>query len=512
MQLRPYQKQCIDAVFKALEHHSRVLAVLPTGSGKSLVCAALIEELQSRVLILCHSREVLSQNLAEYCSRGNEADVYCDALQKKQCSKDVVFATPQSFFGLDEPPLFETVIVDECHLVPTRSDSMYQTIFNRVGYKRLIGLTATPYRLDGGLMYGLNTPDPRLGKKRALPKSSKFFDICAYNLQLSDLIKWGFLSPYVVKTVDSPLVEGAELERSESTGEFTNTDDPRAWQANIAASVEYILEHTKDRKLTLIFCCGVRHAEHVAGIIRTYGHAAVSIDAKTPNRDALINNFKRDDSRYRYVVNCQTMTTGVNIPRIDCVVMARPTMSSSLFVQMAGRGLRLHPGKKDCLILDITDNTVNFGSLDDPMIFGTPTAKTMDIPLGLGEATFKQCPKCRMDVPSATRACPHCNHIFIKPKEFYGDGQIHTIKLKPSGYHWKQQITKAGLPAIVLTMQTEAGRIDTWLNINHHNQWVARRGRAALTLLRSGKPLKWIKAYKNAKGYWEIMSYHTSDL
>ena len=179
-----------------------------------------------------------------------------------------------------------------------------------------------------------------------------------------------------------------------------------------------------ERRSWLAFCAGVEHATHVAEAIRARGFSAATIFGDTPKleRDRTIAAFKRGE--IRALASMGVLTTGFNAPGVDLIAMLRPTKSTGLYVQMAGRGTRLAPGKADCLVLDFAGNVARHGPIDavKPKRPGT----------GEGEAPVKVCPDCQSILATAVRVCPDCGHAFPPPK-VQVEAQASTLAILTTG-------------------------------------------------------------------------------
>ena len=166
-----------------------------------------------------------------------------------------------------------------------------------------------------------------------------------------------------------------------------------------AAAVREIVQYGRDRRSWLVFCAGVDHAYHVRDALREHGIAVETVTGKTNDleRDYILGEFK--DGRLRAVTNCDILTTGFNHPGVDLIAYLRPTQSTGLYVQMAGRGMRNAPGKSNCLVLDFAGNIKRHGPIDRVNPYD-PSRN------GKGEAPVKTCPQCRSITFAGLRLCP----------------------------------------------------------------------------------------------------------
>ncbi|WP_213977818.1 DEAD/DEAH box helicase [Serratia marcescens] len=355
--LRPYQLEAVEATINHFRRHPEpALIVLPTGAGKSLVIAELAKRARGRVLVLAHVKELVAQNHAKYCAYGLEADIFAAGLQQKESAGKVVFGSVQSVAR--NLPLFDgafsLLIVDECHRISDDDDSQYQQIIQHLQKTnpqlRLLGLTATPYRLGKGWIYQYHYHGFTRGDGASL------FRDCIYELPLRYMIKNGFLVP--PERLDMPIVQ-YDFSRLEarSNGLFSEADLNRELKRQNRVTphiISQIVEYAEDRKGVMIFAATVEHAREIHGLLPNGEAALVSAETPPAERDALIEAFKQQ--QLRYLVNVAVLTTGFDAPHVDLIAILRPTESVSLYQQIVGRGLRLAPGKEDCLILDYAGN------------------------------------------------------------------------------------------------------------------------------------------------------------
>ncbi|MGQ9636125.1 MAG: helicase-related protein, partial [Bryobacteraceae bacterium] len=293
------------------------------------------------------------------------------------------------------------VFVHNCHLIPEDGEGMYRTFLAEAKvvnpHLRVIGLTATPFRLSSG---PICTPDGILNH------------IC-YEVGVRELIRDGYLCPLVTKAGRGK----GDFERLHvRAGEFVadEVEDLMDDERLVAAACGEIVAYTHDRQSVLVFTSGVKHGKHVARVLAEMSGQEVGfLDGQTPaaERAELIARFRREPlpgdlfgrrlPPLKYLVNVNVLTTGFDAPNIDCVAILRPTMSPGLFYQMCGRGFRTHPGKANCLVLDFGGNALRHGPVDQ--------LKLPDVPgRGSGEAPAKECPECHAVVAAGYARCPEC--------------------------------------------------------------------------------------------------------
>ncbi|KAF9895023.1 hypothetical protein FE257_004651 [Aspergillus nanangensis] len=383
--LRQYQEECIQAVLQYIaQGHKRLGISLATGAGKTVIFTKLIERISPRhenghkTLILVHRRELVQQ-AAEHCRHAYPNSIVGIEMgnQRAPDSADIVVASIQSITRTDRlfrfnPANYKLVLVDEAHHVVART---YNHVLEHFGLDEghknnfdpntplLVGVSATFSRADG----------VSLGAA---------IDHIVYHKDYVDMIGERWLANAVFTTVKS----GADLAgvRKESkAGDFVisslskavntapiNEITVRAWLANA-----YAID--KPRKSTLVFCVDIAHTRELADSFRKAGIDARYATSKTTQeaRDNLIQTFKKGE--FPVLLNCGLFTEGTDIPNVDCVLLARPTRSNNLLIQMIGRGLRLHTGKKDCHIIDMVA-TLSTGVLSTPTLFGLHPNEVLD--------------------------------------------------------------------------------------------------------------------------------------
>ncbi|MCE3027060.1 DEAD/DEAH box helicase [Salinicola sp. DM10] len=373
-QLRPYQIQAVDNVIAHFRgSDDPAVVVLPTGSGKSLVIAELARRARGRVLVLAHVRELVEQNHAKYLAYGLEADIFSAGLKRKESARQVVFGSVQSVVnGLEAFAAgdFTLLVIDECHRVAlrhggaeteaqtsaaarARASSSYAQVIARLRQARpnlkILGLTATPYRLGEGFLYHRHYHGMVKGPEDA------FFRDCVFEQPLRVMVRQGYLAE--PRRLDAALAfyDFSQL-TAQRNGQFAERDLNGVVQGNRATPqiVADVIERARDREGVMIFAATVAHAEEVLGLLPAEASALVTGATPGPERERLIAAFKARE--LKYLVNVAVLTTGFDAPHVDVIAILRPTESVGLYQQIVGRGLRLSPGKRDCLVLDYAGN------------------------------------------------------------------------------------------------------------------------------------------------------------
>lgn len=406
MKLRDYQQRAIDQLYDWFRagNEGNPCLVLPTGAGKSHIIAALCKDaLQSwpetRILMLTHVKELIQQNAEKMREHWRNAPlgIYSASIGRRDLGEPITFAGIQSVRNkAAQIGHVDLILIDECHLVSHKEEGGYRKLISALKAinpsLRVVGLTATPYRLGHGLI----TDKPAI------------FDALIEPVTIQELVDGGYLSMLRSKVTAKALSTEGVHKRG---GDFIESELQAAVDTddNNAAVVAEIIERGKDRKSWLIFCSGVDHAQHIADRMNAEGIVTACVTGATPKgeRERIIAAFKRGD--IRALTNANVLTTGFDHPGIDLIAMLRPTMSAGLYVQMAGRGLRIAPGKVDCLVLDFAGNVATHG----PIVAVEPPKRGET--KGEGEAPVKVCDTCGELVHPSVRICPACLTPFPEP-------------------------------------------------------------------------------------------------
>lgn len=405
MKLRDYQQKAIDETLDWLAHNQgNPCLELPTGSGKSLIvaemCRKLVQDWGQSVLMVTASKELISQNAEKMLAIWPNAPmgIYSAGLGKRQLGNPITFAGIQSVYrrAVELGPR-AMMIVDECHLIGHEDAGMYRQLINELTelnpHMRVLGLTATPFRLGHGLI----TDEPAIFKDIIQPTS------------IEELIYKGYLSPLRSKltglTYDTSGVHkrgGEFIEGELAAAVDTDEQNDEVVRETIAIA--------GDRKAWLFFCTGVLHSVRVRDALRAHGITAECVVGETPKaeRDDILRRFKSGE--VQALTNANVLTTGFDYPAIDLIAMLRPTMSPVIYIQQGGRGLRIADGKKDCLVLDFAGVVAEHGPITAVAV---PTKKGS----GKGEAPTKVCDKCHEIVAASTRVCPTCGSEFPAPEK-----------------------------------------------------------------------------------------------
>lgn len=399
--LRDYQAKGIHLLREALSKGARsVLLVAPTGSGKTTWAADMIRscrEKGGRSMFLAPRRELVYQASNRLRSAGIAHGVLMaqaghleDLTQSVQvCSIDTLIARMMRQGKQIELPEFNLILLDEAHLAVTERRKDLLSYWPNA---KLVGLTATPIRKDG----------------RAL---GMMFDDMVQPTSVKELVEIGHLVPARYFSVAKPDLKGVKV----TAGDYNakQLDDAMNKPALVGDVVQHWLEHAATRR-TVVFCTSIKHSVAVCEQFMRNGVAAEHVDANTPTdeREAIFKRFT--SGKTQVLTNCFLASYGFDLPALSCVVLARPTKSLMLYLQMIGRGLRPADGKKDCLVLDHSGCVHQHGfadqdrawSLDGLHSFGDKKKRD---PKEAKEVVPIECPECKA-VFSKSPTCPECGY------------------------------------------------------------------------------------------------------
>ena len=341
MNLRPYQIECIDVITKAFKEGTTRQAIsLPTGTGKTLTFAALAKQMNERTLIIAHRDELITQAIDKTKMMWPEVDIGKVKAEVNEYDSQVVVASIQSAQTnkrLEELKNqdFKLLVIDECHHSTAES---YQKLIEAINPSLLVGFTATINRGDNATL-------------------TDVFQSITYEKSLLEMIQAGYLCDlrgyrYLTEQkLDDVSITGGDFVTS-SLSMAINT--PTRNRIVVTA----YFKHSKD-KPAIAFCANVQHATDLAKMFREYGVKAEAIygSMKSDERKRILKEFSQ--GKIDVLTNCEVLTEGFDEPKIHTVLMARPTKSNALYTQCIGRGTRLHPSKKFCIVIDFVDNRVD---------------------------------------------------------------------------------------------------------------------------------------------------------
>jgi len=362
IKLRKYQEDSVKEILSFFyngQKKDRPIACLPTGAGKSIVIADVTSKLKKGVLVLQPSKELLEQNYSKFKMYGGRASIYSASMGVKNIG-EITFATIGSIVNKAE--LFahkKYIIIDECHLVPPVNSSQYMKFLSKLSDVKVAGLTATPFRLK-------KYNDPFNGKPfskiNLLPRElPRFFNKFIYVIQIKDLKDMGFIAP--IKYIPMSWSNG-KLKINTTGAEYTDESiDFALKDQKVHERLPNIIKQSieKGRKYRIVFVKSIEEAIELSKKVPSSACVHSGINKK--EREKLLNDFK--GGKIKTMFNVGVLTIGFDFPELDTIIIARPTMSLALYMQMCGRGMRPCEGKKDCAVVEMCGNYERFGKVED---------------------------------------------------------------------------------------------------------------------------------------------------
>ena len=363
----------------------------------------LSENPKGRILKAVHRQELVQQNSEKIADMtGVDVGIYSAGLGSKRLDSPITCASIQSIARVKDWPYADLLIIDEAHRVPPvkpRRTSQYHTLIaglrDRNSTLQILGLTATPYRLLDGPLW-----NPQEGRGEAI------FSERVYQIDVPPLVAGGRLAPLRYKS-GKLRIDTGQLKRK-STGDFELEQQTDWIVEQIDGLIGDILERGADREKWLIFMPSVPSAEAMYARPQAEKIKASIVTGDTLGRDDVFTDFKEGDTRA--LVGCEVFTEGFDAPQVDFVVLCRATESTSLYVQIVGRGTRYLDGKKDCLVLDFGENIKRHGLIEEAFDWGIPKGGKRG--KGVENPKTKQCRKCFEELPIPQRECPICGYSF----------------------------------------------------------------------------------------------------
>lgn len=446
---RPYQIQSIEMPFNYMANNpGNPCLELPTGSGKSIIVAGICKKVMdnwpdSKILMLTHQKELIEQNAEKMrlIWPGAPMGIYSASVGKRQLSEPITFAGIQSIVNKkDLLGKVDLIIVDECDLINNKQQGSYRILIDYLKthnkHMRIIGLTATPYRLGQGMI---------------TDGDDAIFNDILKPVTIHELIEQGYLAPLRSKLTDTKMdfsgvsVRGGDYSEKEKNEAAEKCDNELIVDEAIALA--------GDRKAWLFFCAGVDHAAMIKDLLISKGIAADIVTGKTPKkeRERILAEYKA--GKIRALTNANVLTTGFDYPNIDMISFLSPTLSARKYVQMAGRGMRLKSHTDHCLVLDFAGLIKKHGPVTD--ITKPQQSKK-------GEAPIKICEQCHEILHLSAQFCSCCGFQFYeldqsrpimeldKQSCIMGLDKIKTKHINT--WHWSEHISaKTGNAMIKVT-------------------------------------------------------------
>lgn len=397
MNLRPYQQRAVDQVMLHLA--DRPLLVLPTGAGKTVAASHVVAALDRPTIWAVHRRELVHQ-AANTLRRFGLSTGLVMAGEQADSTAQVQVASIQTVVRRGLTLDGGLVVIDEAHHC-TKSNT-YAKFLDACSGASLFGLTATPFRLSGE---GLGD----------------IFGRIVVGAYPDDLCREGTLIEPVVYAPDVPSMRGCQVRR----GDFRDADQFRVMtRSRIFGNVVSTWVKRAARRRTVVFAVNVAHSRLIVDAFRRHGIIAEHLDAKTPRaqRDATLHRLRTGYTRV--VSQCQILTEGWDLPALEVAIVARPTASLCLHLQMLGRIMRCAPEKTGALVLDHAGNHLRHGFVTQRLEYSLAGHEAARRDGAATDSPGKRCPSCYLLVPPGTTECPECGHEFKAEAPRHREGEL----------------------------------------------------------------------------------------
>ncbi len=453
-QLRPYQENAIQELRSALALKLKPVLSAPTGSGKTRIASeifALARVKNKRVCFCVPFLSLIRQTYRAFVEAGideREIGIIQANNELTDWSRPVQIASIDTLSRRPKFPDVDVVIFDEVH----NNSVVYKRWMEASPNTYFIGLSATPWA--SGM--------------------SKLWDKMIVVSTVAELIKDGYLSPFKYYAPSVPDLRDVKI----VAGDYQKDQLALAMsKADLIADIVTTWIKKGENRPTFCFAVNRRHAQEIQHQFLNAGIPAGYVDAYTPveEREAMINQLR--DGELKVICNIGTMTTGVDAPFVSCIILARPTKSEMLFVQIIGRGLRTNPDKQDCIILDHSSTALNLGRPDEIFYDHFRGGQS---PVGGTKADKKEkedpkpraCPSCGFLLLPKEKDCPSCGYVFPPPSSdvYVADGELAELgsggKLRKVKFDEKQSFWSG-----LLYLAEERGRARSWALANYKNKF-----------------------------------------
>lgn len=428
---RDYQARAIDAGVAYLQNprlkKRNGVIVQPTGSGKSLVIAGIASKLDGPCVVFQPSREILQQNAEKLMHYGYKPGIFSASLGRREIG-DITLATVGSVVSYVEhfgPVPY--VLIDECHVVPGKG-GLYNQVLDAMPKARVLGLTATPYRLAsnsfGSELRFITRMVPRV-----------FRDV-VYHTQIGDLFKRGYLCP--LKYRDEICIKREHLKLNSTGADYTDASVQQAmFEVGFVGRLQDQVERELDdgRKNVLVFTRFVDEARRLAAVVK--GAAYVDSDTPSNDRKAILRDYK--SGALRVVANVGIIALGFDYPELESVILGRPTISLQVYYQQIGRVVRPHVDKPIAHVIDMVGLSRQFGPIEDfELLPVTSTREPVDVnEVDWSSRTAHRTPYLRWEIASQNR--PLTNIYFSERDDA---GPVISASTIAKRNYWRRRMKK----------------------------------------------------------------------
>jgi len=399
---RAYQEEAAEALYAAIrDPQCKPVIAVPTGAGKTWIMSLffkkyLKENPDNEILVLSHTQNIVEQDAAalEIAFPDKTIAVYSSGLGRKEHAQITVGGIQSVIKNPKKFRWANLVLIDEVHSVNHGKVGSYRKLLDKM-HSDVVGMSATVFRTGHGYIYkGKDT----------------LFNHLAYDLtsieNFNKLVDDGYLTK-LISVAPKTQLDSSKVKKSGGDYNVRKLSEEHNTAAITEQAIQDALYYGKKYNHWLVFAIDITHAIAICDSLNVHGiksdvlHSRMSAD-----RTAVLDSFHNGE--IRALVSVGMLTTGYDSPQVDLILMLRPTMSAVLHVQMIGRGLRVHPGKEHCLVLDYAGNTARLGPINDVIV-----PKSERDGKGVGEAPTKNCPKCATITYTRAKVCESCGHEFV---------------------------------------------------------------------------------------------------
>ena len=435
-ELRAYQKDAIKSIYDVIREGLNPLCYIATGGGKTFIFSQIVKDAKSKnrkILVVVNKLILIENTIKEFDKIGITSSIYCG---KKKKITDITVGTIQSLYKIKENE-FNVVIFDEGHRFDISGNQRLKTFLSTFKNTIFLTFTATPWR-EGEYIYG----------------NDKFWKL-AYKKDLKSLTEEKFLVPIVYQNQNKESVIDCSHVKKDSEDYVLSAlqDEIMSHEDKIKLQVEDALEKSKDRKKIVVITTGIDHCFFVHSLL---GDQAAIIHSKLSEEERNKNLDEFNSEKKRILVSVLIVSEGYDNPLIDCVWFFRPTKSPTLYIQAAGRGLRISEGKSDCLFLDYGNVVNELGSIYDVKLKKDKKEKSslkIECPI-CDRIYFHPRNECECKEHTFTRSCLYCGETLpVMDACSCGGGiESRTKNLTVKSYEAEQDAIKINNPSLDFCM------------------------------------------------------------
>ena len=418
--LRKYQDDCGIALMDDIENKGNPILQLPTGAGKSIIIADIARRCYERwggikILVLAHRAKLVEQDADKFRKLGIEPSIYCAELKRKEVGQFTLGTILSVARHADDFKDFHLVIVDEVQMVNNESEGSYRKFLSALPKAKVVGLSATPFRLKGGACYG----------------PERLFNRLSYKIGFADLVKQGYLTPPINYDANG---DDKFDDMKITGGDYNKEDMNYHFNRIVGKCCEDLVKRMRDRHYVLVFACSIIHANAIVDTLTKLGEKAKVYHSELSLEEdkEVIKSF--ENKEFKYLVSIDKLGVGFDAPFVDGLALMRPTMSRALAIQQLGRGSRLYDGKINFLVADYAGN-IRRHNLLCPDDYDVPYESIEKPKRRGGEPPSKICPECQAVCHPRTTVCM-CGYKFPPKLTTKADMEQETQESKMAIQSW----------------------------------------------------------------------------